>query len=146
MDLGYQAWRRLSELAATVYASGLHQVDGFADENCPFFLKQLRRGCFTAAFFVDKCVATFVGRPPLINYRYCSLTLPIDVDDDVLFFSKAIEHDVLQLVDKNGWDKNGIPRRPGINRIRFQLSVCREEILELALGEGYQRDISRKAQ
>jgi hypothetical protein len=81
---GYQAWRRLGDLSATVYASGLHKVDGPADENCPFFLKQLRRCCFAAAFFVDKSVATFVGRPPLINFRYCSLALPYDLDDDML--------------------------------------------------------------
>ncbi|KUL87943.1 hypothetical protein ZTR_03986 [Talaromyces verruculosus] len=145
-DSSYQAWRRLSDLAATVYASGLHKVDGPADENCPFFLKQLRRNCFAAAFFTDKCVATFVGRPPLINYRYCSLALPYDVDDDVLFSGGDVEQEVLLRVDVNGWDKNGVARRPGVNRIRLQLSICREEILELALGEGYQRDMPRKAE
>lgn len=143
---GYQAWRRLSDLAATVYASGLHQVDGPADENCPFFLKQLRRNCFAAAFHVDKCVATFVGRPPLINYRYCSLALPYDVDDDVLFSEGDVEQEVLSRVDVNGWDKDCVPRRPGVLRVRLQLSICREEILELALGDGYQRDMPRKAE
>lgn len=146
IEIGYQAWRRLSDLAATVYASGLHQVDGPADENCPFFVKQLRRGCFAAAFFIDKCVATFVGRPPLINYRYCSLTLPYDVDDDVLFSGGDVEEEVLSRVDVNGWDKNGVERRQSVNRMRFQLSIYREEILELALGEGYQRDMPRKAE
>lgn len=121
-------------------------MDGPADENCPFFLKQLRRSCFAAAFFTDKCVATFVGRPPLINYRYCSLALPYDLDDDVLFSGGDVEQEVLLRVDINGWDKNGVVRRPGVNRIRLQLSICREEILELALGEGYQRDMPRKAE
>lgn len=82
----------------------------------------------------------------MINYRYCSLTLPYDVDDDVLFSGGDVEQEVLLRVDVNGWDKNGVARRPGVNRIRLQLSICREEILELALGEGYQRDMPRKAE
>ncbi|KAH8699248.1 putative C6 transcription factor [Talaromyces proteolyticus] len=145
-DSSYQAWRRLSELSATVYASGLHKIDGPADENCPFFLKQLRRSCFAAAFFVDKSEATFVGRPPLINFRYCSLALPYDIDDEVLLTPGDAEQEVLKRVDVNGWDKDGIKHRTSIIRIRLQLSVCREEILELALGDGYQRDVPRKAE
>lgn len=121
-------------------------MDGPADENCPFFLKQMRRGCFAVSFFVDKTVATFVGRPPLINYRYCSLTLPYDVDDDVLFSNTDTEQEVLSHVDVNGWDKDGIKRRTSITRMRLQLAFFREEILEIALGVGYQRDMPRKAE
>lgn len=106
----------------------------------------MRRGCFAAAFVTDKAVATFVGRPPMINYRYCSLALPYDIDDEVLFSNGDTEQEVLSHVDVNGWDKNGIKRRPSVLRIRFQLSICREEVLELALGEGYQRDMPRKAE
>ncbi|KAL1979167.1 hypothetical protein VTN96DRAFT_6605 [Rasamsonia emersonii] len=144
-DSSYQAWRRLGDLSATVYAAGLHQVDGPADDDCPFFLKQLRRGCFAAAFYIDKCVATFVGRPPLINYRYCTLTPPLDLSDDVLISGgEALDNAVAQL-DAAGWDRQGRRHRTSLIRIRFLLAIYREEILELALGVGYQQDFPRKA-
>lgn len=128
-----------------MYAAGLHQVDGPADDDCPFFLKQLRRGCFAAAFYIDKCVATFVGRPPLINYRYCTLTPPLDLSDDVLISGgEALDNAVAQL-DAAGWDRQGRRHRTSLIRIRFLLAIYREEILELALGVGYQQDFPRKA-
>jgi hypothetical protein len=144
-DSSYQAWRRLGDLSATVYAAGLHQVDGPADDDCPFFLKQLRRVCFAAAFYTDKCVATFVGRPPLINYRYCTLTPPLDLSDDVLVSGgEALENAIAEL-DEAGWDRHGKKHRTSLVRIRFLLAIYREEILELALGVGYQQDFPGKA-
>ena len=98
LNIGYQAWRRLSELAATIYASGLHQVDGPADENCPFFIKQLRRSCFAAAFHIDKSFATFVGRPPLINYRYSSLALPYDTHRPTMEVIRFFRNEALRKV------------------------------------------------
>lgn len=127
-----------------MYAAGLHKADGPADENCPFFLKQLRRGCFAAAFWTDKCVATFVGRPALINYRYCSLTPPLDLDDEMLLSDSEGLDAAISDLDENGWRKNGKRQRNSWIRIRYLLAIHREEILELALGEGHQLEIPRK--
>lgn len=143
--IGYLAWRRLGDLSATVYAAGLHRIDGPADNNCPFFVKQIRRGCFALAFYADKCVATFVGRPPLINHRYCSLDAPLDVSDDILFSEGDVLERGLAELDENGWDRHGRRHRVSPIRIRYILSVFREEVLEIALGDGYQGDLQEKA-
>lgn len=127
-----------------MYAAGLHKTDGPADDNCPFFLKQVRRCCFAAAFCIDKCVATFVGRPALINYRYCSLTPPLDLDDNLIFSGGDKLDAALSELDENGWHKYGKRQRSSLNRIRYLLAIHREQILELALGEGSQLEIPRK--
>lgn len=135
----------MGDLSATVYAAGLHRIDGPADNNCPFFVKQIRRGCFALAFYADKCVATFVGRPPLINHRYCSLDAPLDLSDDVLFSRDDVLERGLAELDENGWDRHGRRHRVSPVRIRYILSVFREEVLEIALGDGYQGDLQEKA-
>ncbi|CEJ56271.1 hypothetical protein PMG11_02484 [Penicillium brasilianum] len=139
-DSSYQAWRRLGDLTATIYAAGLH-VD---TETCPFFLRQWRRCCFTSAFYMDKMMATFVGRPPLLNYRYCTLTPPLDLSDEVLVEGGEALNQAISELDSAGWSTNGIRHRMSTGRIRFQLSVFRERTLEIALGSHEPRDLVQK--
>lgn len=129
-----------------MYAAGLHKLDAPTDEDYPFFVKQLRRSCFALAFCNDKCIATFVGRPPLINYRYCSLVPPLDLCDDVLYGDKDALDTAIAQLDASGWSRNQNydGESPSTLRVKMQLALFREEVLELALGE-CQQDIPRKA-
>ena len=140
---GYQAWRRLGDLTATIYAAGLH-VDTETSEDCPFFLRQWRRCCFTSAFYMDKMMATFVGRPPLLNYRYCTLTPPLDLSDEVLVAGGEALNQAISELDSAGWNTNGVRHRMSTGRIRFQLSVFRERTLEIALVNHEPRDLVQK--
>lgn len=130
--LGYQAWRRLGDLSATVYAAGVHQENNQTDDK-PFFLRQWRRIFFASAFYADKCVATFVGRPPLINYRYCTLTPPLDLNEDVLITGGDDLTRAISELDINGWSSRKDSPRAAVIRLRFLLAAFREEALEIAL-------------
>lgn len=141
---GYDAWRRLGDLVATIYAAGLHQ-DTDDSDNCPFFLRQWRRGLFASAFFMDKSIATFVGRPPLMNYRYCTLTAPLDLADDVLIVGGDTVNQAISELDSAGWDTRGVKNRMSPVRLRYQLAIFREQTLEIALGTHPQRDLIRKS-
>lgn len=143
-DSSYQAWRRLGDLSATIYAAGLHQDNNPADD-CPYFLRQWRRSCFASAFCADKTLATFVGRPPLINYRYCTLTPPLDLADDVLIAGGDVLNKALAELDAAGWDTHGQRHRVSTPRLRFLLSIFREETLEIALGTYPQQDLVQKS-
>ncbi|CAL5870326.1 uncharacterized protein PFLUO_LOCUS4562 [Penicillium psychrofluorescens] len=143
-DSSYGAWRRLGDLVATIYAAGLHQ-DTDDSDNCPFFLRQWRRGCFAGAFHMDKLIATFVGRPPLMNYRYCTLTAPLDLSDDVLIAGGDTLNQAISELDSAGWDTHGIKNRMSPSRLRYQLAIFREQTLEIALGTHPQRDLIRKS-
>ncbi|KAJ5267088.1 hypothetical protein N7478_009896 [Penicillium angulare] len=131
-DTSYKAWRRLGDLVATIYAAGIHlDTDS---ESCPFFLRQWRRGCFISAFYVDKMMATFVGRPPLMNYRYCSLVPPLDLSDDVLVAGGDSLNKAISELDENGWETQNMKHRISSSRLRFFLAVAREKTLDIALG------------
>ena len=133
MNLGYKAWRRLGDLVATIYTAGLH-LDTDSSDEYPFFRLQWRRGCFISAFYMDKMMASFVGRPPLMNYRYCNLEPPLDVSDDVLIEGGASLDKAISELDSNGWNTLGKAYRMTTSRLRFQLAISREQTLDIALG------------
>lgn len=143
-DSSYQAWRRLGDLSATIYAAGLHQESAQTDD-CPWFLRQWRRVCFASAFYADKSLATFVGRPPLINYRYCTLTPPMDISHETLLAGGSTLTQAISDLDKAGWHVYGTAHPVTLIRLRFLLAIFREEALELALGTGDQDDVVEKS-
>ncbi|KAJ5103389.1 hypothetical protein N7532_003918 [Penicillium argentinense] len=143
-DSSYQAWRRLGDLIATVYAAGLH-TDG-EDAACPFFLRQWRRGCFISAFYMDKSQASFVGRPPLMNYRYCTIDPPLDLSDEVLVEGGEALNKAISELDSRGWNTHGGRYRMTPSRLRFLLGIYREQTLELALGIHQPQDIIQRTQ
>ncbi|KAL4812572.1 hypothetical protein BDW67DRAFT_178613 [Aspergillus spinulosporus] len=132
-DTSYAAWRKLGNLTATIYAAGLHQESTRA-QNCPPFLHQWRKMCFAAAFYADKSLSTFVGRPPFINYRYCSISPPLDIRDEDLIAGEEQLRQAMANLDSAGWNTKGNTLRGSLLRLRFHLAVLREQALEIALG------------
>ncbi|KAI3001855.1 hypothetical protein CBS147346_6258 [Aspergillus niger] len=143
-DSSYQAWRRLRELSATIYAAGLHQESLMGDD-CPFFLRQWRRLCFAAAFSADKNQATFVGRPPSINYRYSTLTPPLDISERTIVQGGDELVAAISRLDGFGWAAKDEVDRASVLRLRFIFAVFRERALEIALGTGEHSDTVQKS-
>lgn len=114
---------------------GLHQGNN-VDAQTSFFVAQLRKWLFASAFSRDKVVASFLGRPPRLSYRYCKLEVPLDLTDEELCDDGADLDTSLARLDANGWNTNGELGRRTWTRVWFQECVVREEILELALGSG----------
>ena len=141
---GYQSWRRLSDLVATIYAAGLH-LENDSAENAPFFLRQWRRQCFVAAFAMDKMIATFFGRPPLMNGRFCTPTAPLDLSDEVLVAGGDVLERAISNLDGAGWNREGILHAVTPTRIRYYLAIIREETLEVVLGTHEQYDLIQKS-
>lgn len=79
-------------------------------------------------------MATFVGRPPLMNYRYCSLVPPLDLSDDVLVAGGDSLNKAISELDENGWETQNMKHRISSSRLRFFLAVAREKTLDIALG------------
>jgi Fungal specific transcription factor domain. len=74
----HAVWRRLGEIATDVFALGWHQDQS---KSVQFFLAESRKRLFTAAYRSDKSLASFLGRPPRIPKRYCTLVMPFDLGD-----------------------------------------------------------------
>ncbi|OQE11100.1 hypothetical protein PENVUL_c003G00266 [Penicillium vulpinum] len=144
-DSSYQAWRRLSDLVSTIYAAGLH-LDTSSIDNFPFFLRQWGRRCFFAAFYMDKMMATFVGRPPLMNGRFCTLAAPLDLSDEVLAAGGDVLSKAISELNSTGWNTQGELHTVTPIRLRYQLAIIREETLEVVLGTREQHNLIQKSE
>ncbi|RDW86499.1 putative C6 transcription factor [Aspergillus mulundensis] len=142
-DTSYAAWRKLGNLTATIYAAGLHQ-ENTRGANCPPFLHQWRKISFAAAFYADKSLSTFVGRPPFINYRYCSISAPLDIRDEDLIAGGEQLSQAMANINGDGWNMKGNTLRGSMLRLRFHVAVLREQALEIALGTFDDEAILRK--
>ncbi len=68
----YTTYQLTGELNNAAIAMGLHQGIK-TDRETPFFLAEIRKRAMIAAYCIEVSVATFLGRPPRLSYRYCIL-------------------------------------------------------------------------
>lgn len=68
-DTSTEAWTRFSDVCDMVTLQGIH-LENRTDAETPFFLCELRSRLFMVCFTMDKFIATFLGRPPKISWRY----------------------------------------------------------------------------
>ncbi|CAH0005094.1 unnamed protein product [Clonostachys byssicola] len=72
-DQSFEAWRRLGDVASSLFALGYHQ-DTHGGSSIPEFLKALRSSTFAVSYSADKNVSIFLGRPPRINQKFCQFS------------------------------------------------------------------------
>lgn len=131
--IDYMSWQRTGELIDTIVALGLHQGNP-VDHQTPFFLSEMRKKVFIAAYGRDKQVATFLGRPPRLSHRYCKMELPLDLTNNELFLEGPELSAVLANLDADGWNTTRNLHRTTWQRVWVQHCRIREDILEIALG------------
>jgi hypothetical protein len=114
-------------------AMGLHQGN-YENPKTPFFLTQQRRRIFASAYYHDKSISLYVGRPPRMSYRYCKLEMPLDLPGEQVTLEGAELQSALAGLDASGWNTSGTIYRITWARVWFLYSRIREEILEVSLG------------
>jgi hypothetical protein len=68
--LGYNSWKKLGDVASSLFALGYHEDVG-QEESTPRFLLRMRRDALRRAYSADKNVSIFLGRPPRIARKHC---------------------------------------------------------------------------
>ncbi|KAJ5766641.1 uncharacterized protein N7511_004257 [Penicillium nucicola] len=131
-DSSPSCWNRLGELSTDIFALGLHR-DTKTSPELPEFLLETRRRHFTAAYQLDKSIATFLGRPPRIPWRYADCRMPLDISDEALATDNMVLDYSHDYIDSNGWSLHGVVQRSSWMRARFIVSTFRDEILEVSL-------------
>ncbi|KAF2873751.1 hypothetical protein BDV95DRAFT_567686 [Massariosphaeria phaeospora] len=131
---GPPTWRRLGELSSQIYALGLHKESN-ASSSLPLFILESRRKVFHSAFYQDKAISTFLGRPVRLSKRHTDVRMPLDVSDEELIGDPEALDLVIQNLDPNGWDTKGRYLRASWIRMRFISVQYREEILDFALAK-----------
>jgi chromatin structure-remodeling complex subunit RSC3/30 len=142
-DAHYSVWRKVGDMSTAIFAQGLHQ-EGNYTPNLPFWLIQMRRHALGTAYSVDKLLCTFVGRPPRISKRYCTIVPPLDLE----FYELEYEGDDLDKaisnIDDDGWNRSQRSRKSLYQRCFVLSALIREEVLELSLGP-LQEDMMEKS-
>lgn len=99
-----------------------------------------------ATFTIDKILATFLGRPPLISWRYCDIQLPLDLSFKEMLSEPAwLEQKISRLEQNGGWNEEGSITKGAWARVSLLKSILREKVLELSLSYRVE-DISRKVE
>lgn len=131
-NAGSPTWSRLGELSTDIYALGLHR-ETQNSSNTPRFLIEARRRQFAAAYQLDKSIATFLGRPPRISFRYSDSCPPLDISDDAFGTEDHSLNYAANDIDSENRGTHRVYQRASWIRTRYILSRFRDEILELSL-------------
>jgi chromatin structure-remodeling complex subunit RSC3/30 len=115
-----------------VVALGLHQP--LRTEEIPLFLLEMRKRLMAETYILDKCLSTFLGRPPRICRRFCAFELPLDLNTDTLMGGSQIQQYALQKLDDEGWNTEGRVTVVVAQRWIVLMTFVQEDILELSLG------------
>ncbi|KAJ5849061.1 hypothetical protein N7534_007750 [Penicillium rubens] len=119
------------DLSTTLFALGLHQD---SSAKAPFFLSEMRKRTMVAAYSMDKVLATFLGRPPLVSWRYCDIQMPLDLSVEEIFADPVVRNAAIARLDeKSGWNLESSLMKGTWPRIALMTSVLREKVLELSL-------------
>ncbi|OJJ73079.1 hypothetical protein ASPBRDRAFT_40711 [Aspergillus brasiliensis CBS 101740] len=127
----HRTWQMLGDITTTVFALGLHQPD--TDSTAPFFLKEVRKRTMVGAYALDKEIATFLGRPPRICWRYCNIQYPLDMSYDEIVAEPAIRDAAIARLDPEGWNIDGRIDKGAMARARLAASIDQENALEISL-------------
>lgn len=121
----------MAQLSTLVFTLGLNQSKHIA--RMPFFLVELRKRLMAAAYMMDKHLATFLGRPPQIIWRYCDVQLPLDLRYDEILADPPTRDAAINKLDANGWNSQGVIQPAQWMRVGLLVSSIGEQILELSL-------------
>lgn len=105
-DRHYSSYRASGEACSAVIAMGLHQTIK-PTEKVPFFLAELRKRAFLCAYYGEISLATCLGRPPRLSYRYCSIDPPLDLTQAQLTQTGEELASTLASLDEDGYNRLG---------------------------------------
>jgi hypothetical protein len=91
---------------------------------------EMKRRIYTAVFNIDKVIAPFTGRPPLLSYRYSSTPLPLDLSNEQPLSTPENLCKAIEALDSNGWNTGGQIYSTTNLRARTSFSIIRREVLD----------------
>ncbi|KAF6818327.1 fungal specific transcription factor [Colletotrichum sojae] len=134
-DASFACWQMHSETVALSTFLGYHD-EGTTVPYVPNIGCEIKRKVFSYLFYMDKVLASFSGRPPLMSRRYARTPLPLDLKDEYLLSDKATLARHVANLDENGWNTEGALNSATFIRARVLLARIRDELFEIALGHG----------
>ncbi|KAF3391503.1 hypothetical protein F1880_007851 [Penicillium rolfsii] len=145
-EASYATYCQGAELNSALVTMGLHQ-EIKASYRVPFFLMELRKRLRALVYMAEISIATFLGRPPRLSYRYINLDPPLDLTDSQLFTEDPQElESAIAALDEQGYSLDGEIRETTWIRSSIKFVIMREQILELSLGNHTRDEVRQKAE
>ncbi|KAH9860760.1 hypothetical protein J1614_012092 [Plenodomus biglobosus] len=139
----------MGDSVSALYASGMHCEGEFTEgaNEEPLFLRESRRRIYAAVYRSDKTLAVFFGRPPMMGWRYSDRRQQLDVSDEAIASDDPnLLNEQLARLDSAGWNIDGITHPASYIRVRCQLAVFKERLLEQSLAGVKDSDVIRNIQ
>ncbi|KXJ85336.1 hypothetical protein Micbo1qcDRAFT_99602, partial [Microdochium bolleyi] len=128
-------------------AMGLHEPEApGSEQHVPFFLAELRKRAFASSFAQEVGLATFLGRPPRLSYRYCRFRPASGLTNQEILLPAAERAELLTRLDAHGFRKDGVMNEQAFRKIWWHLTPRREDILDLSLGQYTPDELLRRAE
>ncbi|KAJ4422207.1 hypothetical protein N0V82_003177 [Gnomoniopsis sp. IMI 355080] len=143
-DRHYSSYRASGEACSAVIAMGLHQAIK-PSEKVPFFLAELRKAAFLSTYYGEISLATCLGRPPRLSYRYCNIDPPLDLTQAQLNQNGEVLAATLASLDENGYNTSGTIQSNTTVRAWVRFVMLREDVVDLALGSYSREEIFARA-
>lgn len=126
----------MGDSVSALYATGMHCEGEFSEgaNGEPLFLRESRRRIYAAVYRSDKTLAVFFGRPPSVSWRYSDRRQQLDISDNAIASDDpTILNKELSKFDAAGWNTDGILHPASYMRLRCQLAIFKERLLEQSL-------------
>lgn len=120
---------------------GIHRANK-NDHSIPLWLCELRKQILAICYCRDKSFSYSLGRPPRLLSRFCHTELPLDIPMEYFFTEGKDLEESFALLDARGWCSRDTPFRETWLRIRVQYCRIREAVLDIALCNDENSDIS----
>lgn len=139
----------MGDSVSALYAAGIHceacNVDGSNAE--PFFMREFRRRLYAAIYYGDKTLAVFYGRPPMMGWRYSDRKMLLDISDRAMASDDTeVLNAELSKLDSDGWNTEGHLHPTTFGRMRCQLAVFKERLLEQSLAGEKDSEVVRNVE
>jgi hypothetical protein len=110
-------------------------------------MREFRRRLYASIYRSDKTLAVFYGRPPMMGWRYSDRKMLLDISDQAVTSEDAeVLKAELSKLDSAGWNTEGHLHPATFGRMRCQLAVFKERLLEQSLAGEKDSDAVRNGE
>lgn len=128
-------WEAHGESVSYIMFLGLHASDN-STPYTPTAWSENNRRLAAAIFVFDKIGVLLTGRPPLINHRYYTTPLPLDLRDEDLIAGSTTLNKAIASLDERGWNTDGGLYPATVARARCMMAMIRDEVIEVTMSNG----------
>ncbi|KAF4453706.1 hypothetical protein F53441_3715 [Fusarium austroafricanum] len=134
-DASLTCWNSCAEAVAMMTYLGIHAQRNPTPYK-PSLSSEYKRRIYGRIYNIDKAAVAFTGRPPLLNPRFCTTPLPLELSDEELSTGGTVLEQAAAKLDPLGWNTHGAIYPSTVCRAGYMMTQILNEIIEISFGTG----------